>query len=172
MSLSYNIELEAVATARHAIDEAEILLCATGGATELALQGAWLHAGLHINSIGSTAPEQREIAPDVWRVAHRIALDTRRLLHESGDAIAATAESAIDESKIVELNQIVAGLVPGRTDAQQVTLYKSVGTGLQDVAAAYWIYQAAKALGLGSEVPDFVTPRRGTARPPAAAASS
>jgi alanine dehydrogenase len=172
MSNSYNIELEAVATARDAIDEAEVLLCATGGATELALRGEWLHSGLHINSIGSTAPEQREIAPDVWRAAHRIALDTRRLLHESGDAIAAAAESAIDESKIVELNQIVAGLVPGRTDAQQVTLYKSVGTGLQDIAAAYWIYQAAKAMGLGSDVADFVTPRRGASRPPAAAASS
>jgi len=167
MSETYGIEFLPVATPQEAIEGAEILLCATGARNDMALRGEWLHSGLHINSIGSTAPEQREIDPDVWRVADRIVLDTRRLLHESGDALAAKDDGAVVDSKIVELNQVVGGMTAGRTTAHEVTLYKSVGTGLQDVAAAYRIYQASKELGLGTEVRDFVSPRGMNAGPPA-----
>ena len=158
MSATYGLDLTAVEQPQRAIDGAEILLVATGTrGGGVALEGAWLHAGLHINSIGSTAPEQREIDPEVWRRADRIALDTHRLLHESGDALAAEEAGALDRAKIVELHQIVAGQAAGREGAGQTTLYKSVGTGLQDIAAAGRIYQRARDQGLGSEMPDFQT---------------
>jgi ornithine cyclodeaminase/alanine dehydrogenase len=157
MSGTYSLELTAVERPQQAIEGAEILLVATGTRGAVALEGGWLHSGLHINSIGSTAPEQREIDPEVWRRADRIALDTHRLLHESGDALAADDAGALDRSKIVELNQIVAGQAPGRASPGQTTLYKSVGTGLQDIAAASRIYQRAREQGVGSEIPDFQT---------------
>jgi ornithine cyclodeaminase/alanine dehydrogenase len=160
MTDTYGIEMSPVDDPRLAANGAHVLLTATGSRGNEALHGEWLHAGLHVNSIGSTAPEQREIHPTVWQVADRIILDTRRLLHESGDALVARDAGAIDEAKVTELSQVVAGASPGRTDPRQITLYKSVGTGLQDVAAAFCIYQAARQQGLGAEAPDFVTPRR------------
>jgi ornithine cyclodeaminase/alanine dehydrogenase-like protein (mu-crystallin family) len=93
----------------------------------------------------------------VWRRADRIVLDTDRLLHESGDALAAEQDGAVDRSKIVELYRVVAGTAGGRSGPDQTTLYKSVGTGLQDVAAAYHVYQAARERGLGTELPAFQT---------------
>jgi alanine dehydrogenase len=166
IATTYGIDMVAVDRPERAIEHAEVLLTATGGRGEVAVQGAWLHAGLHVNSIGSTSPEQREIDPVVWQRADAIVLDTRRLLHESGDALVAKENNALDERKVVELHQVVSGAAPGRVNAEQITLYKSVGTGLQDVAAAFRIYHAAKAQGLGTQVPDFVTPR-GLARPAA-----
>jgi alanine dehydrogenase len=160
VSATYGLDMTAVDTPQHAIDSAEIVLVATstrGGG--VALEGGWVHAGLHINSIGSTAPEQREIDPEVWWRCDRVVLDTMRLLHESGDAIAAESAGTLDRSRIVELNQVVAGSAVGRASPDQITLYKSVGTGLQDVAAASRIYQRARDTGLGSEMADFLTAR-------------
>lgn len=160
MSDVYGLEMAAVGSAQEAIEGAEILLVATGTGGGIALEGAWLHPALHINSIGSTAPEQREIDPAVWRRADRVAIDTNRLLHESGDALAAEKAGALERSRIVELHQVVAGRVEGRRDREQVTLYKSVGTGLQDVAAAARVYRAARTGGLGTEITDFLSARR------------
>jgi len=160
MSETYGLQMSAVERPQQAIEDAEILLVATGTrGGGVALEGAWLHAGLHINSIGSTAPEQREIDPEVWRRADRIALDTLRLLHESGDALAAEQAGTLDRSRIVELHQVVAGQAVGRGSPNQTTLYKSVGTGLQDIAAASRIYQRAREQGLGCEMADFLTAR-------------
>jgi alanine dehydrogenase len=160
MSDLHHLEMVAVDSPQEAIEGAEILLVATGTAGGIALQGAWLHTALHINSIGSTAPEQREIDPAVWQRADRVAVDTNRLLHESGDALAAEKAGALDGPRIVELHQVVAGRAEGRTAKEQITLYKSVGTGLQDVAAAARVYRAARQGGLGQEITDFLTPRR------------
>jgi ornithine cyclodeaminase/alanine dehydrogenase-like protein (mu-crystallin family) len=59
----------------------------------------------------------------------------------------------------VELSKVVAGQVEGRTSPEETTLYKSVGTGLQDLAAAHRIYQVARERGLGTELVDFQTAR-------------
>jgi ornithine cyclodeaminase/alanine dehydrogenase len=169
MAQRYGMEIIAAERAESAIDGADIVLTATGtrGGQE-ALRGEWLQPGQHVNSIGSTAPEQREIHPSVWRTADCIALDTQRLLHESGDAIVARDAGAIDHAKVRELNQVVAGTASGRTEAQQITLYKSVGTGLQDVAAAYRIYQTARERNLGSDVAEWSSPRMMAMRAPVA----
>jgi ornithine cyclodeaminase/alanine dehydrogenase-like protein (mu-crystallin family) len=156
----HGIEMFAVDRPQYAVADADILLVATGTrGGGVALEGAWLQAGLHVNSIGSTAPEQREIDPLVWQRADRIVLDTLRLLHESGDALAAEQAHTLDRSRIVELNKVVAGEAAGRTSAEQTTLYKSVGTGLQDLAAAHRIYLAARERGLGTQIADFQTAR-------------
>ncbi|HEY7066551.1 MAG TPA: ornithine cyclodeaminase family protein [Chloroflexota bacterium] len=146
----------AVDTPRAAIADADILVVATNTAgTGVALQGSWLHRSLHVNSIGSTLPTQREIDPAVWAFADRIVLDTRRLLDESGDALAAREAGALDERKIAELQDVVTQRAPGRASDGETTLYKSVGTAVQDVAVAFRAYQQARERGLGREVPDY-----------------
>jgi len=169
MSALYSLQMRAVDRPEAAVDGAHIVLTATGthGGQE-ALHGDWLQSGQHVNSIGSTAPDQREIHPSVWQAADRIVLDTHRLLHESGDALAASQVDAIDAIKVCELNQVVGGSERGRTDARQITLYKSVGTGLQDVAAAYRIYRIALERNLGTEMPELTTPRLMSQRAPVA----
>jgi ornithine cyclodeaminase/alanine dehydrogenase len=140
------------------IADADILIVATntaGGGP--ALFGRWLRPGLHVISIGSTLPTQREIDPEVWSAADRIVVDTRRLLSESGDGIAAVEAGAVTPEAVIELQDVVAGKAAGRGSAAETTLYKSVGTALQDVAVAHRAYQAARARGLGRELPDFAS---------------
>jgi len=156
MSEHLGVEFQAVDQPEKAIDGVEILVAATNtGGTGPALFGRWLHKGLHVNSIGSTLKDQREIDPAVWAFADRIVIDSRHVLDESGDGIAAREANAIDEGKVAELHEVVAGTRPGRTGADQMTLYKSVGLGLHDVAVAFRIYRQARARGLGRHVEDF-----------------
>ena len=61
-----------------------------------------------------------------------------------------------DTQKVSELTQLVTGAVAGRTSEQEITLFKSVGTGLQDVVAGFAIYQEARRLGLGYNIDDFL----------------
>jgi alanine dehydrogenase len=156
MGAQLGLEIVAVPEPQQASAAADILVAATNTAgTGPALFGSWLRRGSHVSSIGSTLPTQREIDPAVWAFADRIVLDTRRVLEESGDALAAREARAIDEARIAELPEVVMGTAAGRTSAEQTTLYKSVGTALQDVAVAYWAYERARARGLGRALPDY-----------------
>jgi ornithine cyclodeaminase/alanine dehydrogenase-like protein (mu-crystallin family) len=155
LSEQLGIEVRPVPHPVEAIPETGTLVVATNTAgVGPALLGEWLHAGLHVSSIGSTSPRQREIDPEVWRRADRIVLDSRRVLEESGDALTALQEGAIDEARVTELHEVVAGNRPGRASPEELTLYKSIGMGMQDVAVADRALQRALALGVGTEVPD------------------
>lgn len=159
------IDLQPVDDPRKTIEDADILAVATNtGPAGPALFGSWLRPGLHVSSIGSTMATQREIDHEVWARADWVVLDTRRLLQESGDALVAKQHGTLDEAKLVELSEVVAGKAPGRSSPEQTTLYKSVGTGIQDVAVAYCAYRRARELGLGQEVQDYLhaKPAEGT----------
>jgi len=148
------IEVQPTGRIEDAIKDADILIVGTNTAgTGPALKGEQLasrsNQGLHVHSVASTLPTQRERDPAVWTFADRIVVDSRRLLQESGDGIAATQAGAVSDAKVSELYEIVAGRAPGRAGRQESTLYKSIGTGLQDVAVASCIYRAALAKGLG-----------------------
>lgn len=160
MSGQLDIPVEASSTPESAVGDADVVLVATNtgmsGAT--AYRAAWIQPGQHLNSIGSTMPEQRELEHDVWSAVDRVILDTPGLLHESGDAIAASREGTLDQARVGTLADLAAGVVPGRAaGSREVTLYKSVGTALQDVAVAAAAYRRASELGLGIEVSDYQT---------------
>ncbi len=160
MSRQLRIDVTPVDRPEKAIEGADILLVATntaGTGPALAAQSLASSArkGLHINSIGSTLPAQRELEPGVWSFADRIVLDSRRLLTESGDGIAATQAGTIDTAKVSELHEVVAGGARGRASAAETTLYKSIGTGLQDVAVAHAAYRQALTRGLGRRIEGF-----------------
>ena len=145
---------------RDALAGAEIIAVATNtGRTGPAFAGEWLDTpGVHVNSIGSTLPAQREIDAEVWARCDRIVIDAQLLLDESGDAIAAREAGTLAEEKVALLGDVVAGRAAGRADASQRTLYKSVGSGIQDLALAILAYERARPIAdeLPS-VPDFHT---------------
>lgn len=149
-----SIEVVPTDNIQDTIDQADILLVATNtGGVGPALLGEQLSSrsgqGLHINSVGSTLPTQRELDPAVWSFSDRIVLDFRRLLDEGGDGIAASKAGAVAAEKVAELHEVVSGRTVGRRSQTETTLYKSIGTGLQDVAVAAMVYRQALTRGLG-----------------------
>ena len=125
--------------AADAVRGADVVVVAVSATTPV-LHGNWLSPGAHVNAIGATRPEWRELDDDLVTTA-RIFVDSREAaLRESGDVIAARSE-------VTEIGAVVAGVAPGRRNAQEITLFKSVGVAVEDVAAA------ALVLGAGSREP-------------------
>ena len=160
MSVRLGIRLEAVATPEQAVADVDVVVVATnttGVGDLIAYRGRWMTAGQHVNSIGSTGLQLREIDPETFARADRIATDSRvQLEAESGDLHAARQAGTYDRSKVTELKQVVAGHTPGRTELHETTLFKSVGTAVQDVAAGFAVYREAVRRGLGRDVGDFL----------------
>jgi alanine dehydrogenase len=161
MTQELKIEVIACDSPESCVDGADIVVVATnttGKGDGIAFRGAWARPGMHLNAIGSTMPKLREIDATSFARAGRIVIDcqTRQIEEESGDVIDALAKGTYDRGKVVELQEVVAGRAAGRDSNDQITLFKSVGTAVQDVAAGYAVYQEARRLGVGSEVPDFL----------------
>jgi len=158
MSTTLGLAITAVSSIDEAIEGSEILVAATNTRGQgPVLTGNHLRPGLHINSIGSTLPSQRELDHSAWPVVDRVVVDTRMALTESGDAIAAREAGVLDPLKVVELQEIVSGAVPGRSSKGEITLFKSVGTAVQDIAAGYYVYKEAVRRGLGQKIADFLS---------------
>jgi ornithine cyclodeaminase/alanine dehydrogenase-like protein (mu-crystallin family) len=126
--------VKAVATAAEAVRGADVVVVAVSATTPV-LQGRWLAPGTHVNAIGATRPDWRELDDDLVTTA-RIFVDSREAaLRESGDVIAA-------KSEVTEIGAVVAGAAPGRRNEQEITLFKSVGVAVEDVAAAALVLRA------------------------------
>jgi len=126
--------VKAAATAADAVRGADIVVVAVNATTPV-LQGRWLAPGTHVNAVGATRPEWRELDDDLVTTA-RIFVDSREAaLRESGDVIAAKTE-------VTEIGAVVAGTDPGRRNDQEITLFKSVGVAVEDVAAAALVLRA------------------------------
>ncbi len=160
MSVRLGIRLEAVATPEQAVADVNVVVVATnttGVGDLIAYRGRWMIAGQHVNSIGSTGLQLREIDPETFARADCIVTDSRMQLEaESGDLHAARQAGTYDRSKVTELKQVVAGRTPGRTEPDETTLFKSVGTAIQDVAAGFAVYQEAVRQGFGQDAGDFL----------------
>jgi alanine dehydrogenase len=147
------VAVEVMATARAAVEGAD-LVCTVTSAREPVLEGAWLQPGAHINAVGACFPSWREL--DTAAVARaRLIVDRREsTLNESGDFRIPKAEGAIGDDHIAgELGDVLLDRVPGRRSPDEVTLYKSLGIAIQDLAAAHHIYAQATATGGGTLVP-------------------
>jgi ornithine cyclodeaminase/alanine dehydrogenase-like protein (mu-crystallin family) len=120
--------VKAAATAADAVRGADVVVVAASSTTPI-LQGRWLSPGTHVNAIGATRPDWRELDDDLVTTA-RVFVDSREAaLRESGDVIAA-------KSEVTEIGAVVAGTAPGRRNDHEITLFKSVGVAVEDVAAA------------------------------------
>lgn len=120
-------------SAADAVRGADVVVVAASSMTPI-LQGCWLAPGTHVNAIGATRPDWRELDDNLVTTA-RVFVDSREAaLRESGDVIAARSE-------VTEIGAVVAGVAPGRRSAQEITLFKSVGVAVEDVAAAALVLQ-------------------------------
>ena len=120
---------------RNAVQRADIISCATL-ATQPLLRGDWLRPGTHVDLIGSFTPEMREA--DALCVARsRVFVDQDEALAKAGDLLQALAEHAFRREALQgTLEQLCRGQVGGRASASEITLFKSVGSAWQDLAAA------------------------------------
>jgi alanine dehydrogenase len=128
-------DVDAVASAEVAVRGADVVVTATTSSTPV-LQGEWLSAGVHINAVGAPRPDWRELDDGVLHRA-RAYVDSREAAQrESGDISAAGEVFA-------EIGEVAAGTKPGRQDHEEITLFKSLGLAVEDVATAELIYRKA-----------------------------
>jgi len=150
---SHGMNVTAVDSAQSAITDADIVVAAVNAA-EPVIRGEWLKPGVHVNSVGTARPTQREIDSDVFRRAATVVVDTRNgVFTESGDCLASL--DVIKPEQAFELSELVAGSAPSRRNGSEITLFKSVGTAVQDIAVAARIFQFAEAKGLGTRLANF-----------------
>jgi len=146
------VAIDVVGSAEDAVRDADLLVTGTT-AKEPILKSDWLKAGVHINAVGAHRPDYREIdGPVVARA--KVIVDSREaIMAECGDVLLAIKEKAIDENHIYgEIGEILAGVKAGRSNAGEITLYKSVGIAIQDVATANLVYRKALERGVGTSV--------------------
>ncbi|MBF6568657.1 MAG: ornithine cyclodeaminase family protein [Candidatus Binataceae bacterium] len=161
MAEELGIEIIPMDSPEAAVRDADIVVVGTnttGRAATIAYQGAWSQAGMHINSIGSTMLRLREIDPDTFGNAGRIVVDSlHQVREESGDVVAAIKENKFPAERVFELKDIVGGKVAGRGEDREITLFKSVGTAIQDVMAGFAVYEEAVRQGRGRDVGELLS---------------
>jgi ornithine cyclodeaminase len=149
MQGSVNVPIEPVGSARDAVAGADLVVLVSA-AGEPVVRNEWIAEGAHICAVGACRPNQREM--DTALVARsRLFVDSRvGALKEAGDIVLPIAEGAFDAGHIAgELGEVASGSVPGRRSSDEVTIFKSLGMAVEDVAAAQLVYQRAAEKGLG-----------------------
>jgi ornithine cyclodeaminase/alanine dehydrogenase-like protein (mu-crystallin family) len=142
------------ATLEDALDGASLVTMATK-ATHPVLLAEHLKPGMHVNSVGPASRDRIEVDPDIFASFHRVVCDSVELvLDEAGDAFRAVATNSLQRHHVQELSSIVSGQVGGRANDGEITLFKSVGTGAQDLIVASHLLDLAATAGLGVVVGD------------------
>ena len=144
-----------MASAEEAVRGADILITSTN-ATHPVVEGRWLERGVHINAIGINFADRREIDSETVNRADVIAADSvEQSKIEAGDLILAFGADAQRWKSVLELSDIVSGKIAGRTNAEQITLFKSNGIAIEDIVVGGRVYELARERGMGREVPMF-----------------
>jgi ornithine cyclodeaminase len=153
MRTETNAPIRVVDAPKQAVDGADLIVLATA-AREPVLHNEWVAPGAHIAAVGACRPDQREMDGALVGRA-RVFVDSRTgALNEAGDIVLAVRDGCFEESRIAgELGELAAGRVAGRTRPDEVTLFKSLGMAVEDVAAAHLAYVRATERGLGRGVP-------------------
>ena len=127
--------VQAASTAEEAVRGADVIVVATSSMTAV-LEGKWLSPGAHINAVGANRPTWRELDDDALAAAKMFVDSREAAMVESGDVIAAGQIFA-------EVGEVVAGVLPGRESEEEITLFKSLGAAVEDIAAADLVYRKA-----------------------------
>jgi len=136
----------AVVDLEAAVRGADVVSCATLAAAPL-VRGAWLAPGMHLDLVGGFTPEMREADDEAVRRS-RVFVDTRAALEEAGDMVQPMASGLLRRDDVTDLADLVHARRPGRTSDGEITLFKSVGAALEDLAAAGMAWERlARAAG-------------------------
>lgn len=152
MQATVSFPIEPVRTNEGAVRGADIIVTATSS-LEPVINKDWISAGAHINAIGTHSPNSREVDSATMAVA-RIFVDRREsALNEAGDYLLAAKEGAVTpESIIAEIGELLVGAKSGRTSESEITLFKSLGLAIEDVACADYLYKKATTDAFGTYV--------------------
>ena len=113
----------------------------------------WLKDGAHINAVGACFPHTRELDSATVRDSTFVADSRESAVNESGDYLIALAEGAIGEDHIAaELGDVLEGTHPGRTSAEEITVFESLGIAVEDLFAAEYVVARAREAGRGQTV--------------------
>jgi ornithine cyclodeaminase len=152
MQAEVSFPVEAVETNDEAVRGADLIVTATSS-LEPVINKEWISPGAHINAIGTHSPNSREIDSGTMAAA-RIFVDRREsALNESGDYVLAAKEGVVTpDSIIAEIGELLLGTKSGRTSATEITLFKSLGLAIEDVACAEYLFRKAQTQNAGTWV--------------------
>jgi ornithine cyclodeaminase len=151
-SARWGVAIEAVADPRAAVTGAD-LICTVSASREPILEGAWVAPGAHLNVAGASRPDAVEIDTETV-TRSRFFVDYRPSTRaEAAEYLRALATGAITEAHILaEIGEVASGAKSGREAPSDITLYRSLGIAAQDLAAAHFLLEAARAAGVGQTV--------------------
>jgi len=145
------IPTKPVPTAGEAVREADLIVTATTTREPVVLR-EWISAGAHLNAIGTFSPKAREIDSATMTAANVFTDRRESAFNEAGDYLLAAQEGMIGPEDVAELGEVLTGRNPGRTSSAEITLFKSLGLAIEDLAATFHLYQKAQEQNAGSWV--------------------
>lgn len=152
MTSMLGIEVAPVNTPEEAVVDQAIIITATTS-REPVFDGKLVSSGAHINAVGSNFLSKSEIDIETIRRAAIIAVDSvEQSKIEAGDLMPAVERGVIQWESVTELGRIVAGQIKGRASDDDITIFKSNGIALEDIAVAIQVYNRARERGVGEEV--------------------
>jgi alanine dehydrogenase len=149
------LEARPVEAARDAVTRCDIVVTSTTSTTPVLL-GEWLSPGTHVNAIGANYEHRRELDSVAVARAKFVATDDKeQVRYESTDLAAPVKDGLLRWDQVTPLGDVVAGLVKGRSSRDDITLFKSLGIAIEDVALAIRAYEKAIAEGVGERLPNL-----------------
>lgn len=150
MQGQFSFPIDAVDNVRAAVADADLIVTATTS-REPVLQRGWIAPGTHINAIGTYSPTAREIDTATMAAATLFVDRRESALSEAGDYLLAASEGAIGPDHIrAEIGEVLIGSASGRTGRDEITLFKSLGLAVEDLAAAAYLYRKAQHEKMGA----------------------
>ncbi|MGE5139777.1 MAG: ornithine cyclodeaminase family protein [Rudaea sp.] len=153
MSERLAIPVQPVDRPEQAAEGSDVLITITSSSSPVLL-GKWLSPGTHINAAGSNSAHRRELDQEaVARSSHIFVDSLEQAAVECGDLIAAAEAGLFDWSRADELGALLAGRASGRSSPDDITLFESQGIAVEDVAVGSYVYERARAAGIGEPLP-------------------
>lgn len=145
-----SISARPIASLEDAVRSADIVVTCTPS-RKAVIKGSWLKKGSHINTIGADMPGKQEIDPDILSAA-RVFADSKEQASQKGECQHAVSGGLIGKNDITEIGDVINGVKPGRTSADDITVFDSTGMALQDLITAKIALQRAALSGTGTVV--------------------
>jgi len=151
----HGMTVEPAADVTSAVAGADIV-CTTTSAREPVLSAQMIGPGMHINAVGASIPSWREIDPGLLPLVSLFTDRRESLRNEAGEYIQAVENGLLEQGLVVpEIGEVMNGDHPGRTAETEITLFRSLGLAVEDIASAQLVYRRALERGVGIEI-DFV----------------
>ncbi len=153
LSQRTGVEVVPSRSAEETVRGSDVVVTITTASTPL-FDGDWLAPGTHVNAAGANALIRREIDEKSVQRAAVVCVDSRATaLREAGDLLPSLEKGRLAEGRMVELGEIIAGVRPGRSSREEITLFESQGMAIQDLATAKRLLEIARLQGRGRELP-------------------